>query len=219
MIEAPVTVAAAIGFAVVGSIAIARLPSTRSGRRYAILLGIIFGASAVSYAGIGFGYGQIRLAGTSTMWLHYLEWLVGTPAYVAGLFLLTGSRRLVTLAVGIDLTMVATGFAASILDGAVSAGLFAVSTLSLLGLFVLLVTARGAGGWRQSLFRDLRRLFLVVGPGYPVVWLLGVDGLGRLGFVQTNLAFLALDAVVKVGYAVLVVAALENSVSSATATH
>lgn|GEM_PF-5079143 len=210
-VRSPVSAAATVLFLLVGALAIAALPVTRDGRRYRRLLAVIFGASALSYGGVALGYGQLTIGGTPTLGLHYLEWLLGTPAYIWGLFVLTGDGRTARLAVGLDLVMVITGFVASVLTGSIRFVFFTTATLALVGLFVALVTSQGIDGWRSRLFRDLRRLFLVFGPGYPLVWLLGFDGLGYLGFTSTNLAFLALDLIVKLGFAALVVRHLGRS--------
>jgi len=198
-----VSLLAAAGFALVTAGVVAVRPRDGQLRRYRWLLAVVFGASAVSYAGIGLGYGQVSLETGPVAWLHYVEWLVGTPAYVAGLFLLTGEPRTVRLAVGLDLLMVGAGVGAALTAGPTRYALFALSTLSLVGLFALLVGHQGAGGWQSALYADLRRLFLLVGPGYPVVWLLGSEGLGLLGFGTTNLGFLLLDGVVKGGFLLL----------------
>ncbi len=214
-VRSPVSAAAAGVFLLAGALAVAVLPVTEDGRRYRRLLAIIFGASVLSYGGVALGYGQLPVAGTTTLGLHYLEWLLGTPAYIWGLFVLTGDGRTARLAVGLDLVMVLTGFIASILAGAIRFVFFASATLALVGLFVALVTSEGAGGWQSTLFRDLRRLFLLFGPAYPLVWLVGFDGLGYLGFASTNLAFLALDLTVKLGFAALVVRDLGGSAARA----
>lgn len=197
----PVSLLAAVGFAVVTVGTAVYRPRTRVDRQYRAILLVVFGASAVAYAGVGLGVGW--RAGESILWPHYLEWLVGTPPYVAGLFLLTGDRRTVLAAVALDLLMVAAGTGAALRNGGLA--LFGVSTLALVGLFGLLVTAAPAAGWRRDLFVPLRRLFLAVGPGYPVVWLVGTDGLALVGPGTTNLGFLVLDAVVKVGFAAVLV--------------
>lgn len=196
---------AAVGFAAVAVWVRTRPRNGPAGRRYARLIALIFAASAVAYGAIGLGFGELSIGDTSVMWLHYAEWLVGTPAYVAGLFLLTGDRRTVGLAVAADLAMVATGFLAAASSGPRSEALFGVATLSLLGLFALLVSSEGVAGWRSEAYVRLRRLFLAVGWAYPVVWAVGADGAGLVGFGATNLGFLALDAVVKVGYLVVFV--------------
>jgi bacteriorhodopsin len=198
-----VSLLAAAGFALVTAGAVAVRPTSNEFRRYRWIVAVIFGASAVSYAGIGLGYGRVDLATGSVAWLHYAEWLVGTPAYVAGLFLLTEEPNTVRLAVGLDLLMVGAGIGAALTSEPARYALFALATLSLVGLFALLVGRQGAGGWRSALYTDLRRLFLAVGPGYPVVWLLGSEGLGLFGFGVTKLGFLLLDAVVKAGFLVL----------------
>ena len=99
--------------------------------------------------------------------------------------------------------MVGAGIGAALTSEPARYALFALATLSLVGLFVLLIDRQGAEGWRSALYIDLRRLFLAVGPGYPVVWLLGSEGLGLFGFGVTNFGFLLLDAVVKGGFVVL----------------
>ena len=198
-----VSLLAAAGFALVTAGAVAVRPTDDEIRRYRWIVAVIFGASAVSYAGIGLGYGQVDLATGSVAWLHYAEWLVGTPAYVAGLFLLTEEPHTIRLAVSLDLLMVGAGIGAALTSEPARYALFALATLSLVGLFVLLIDRQGAEGWRSALYIDLRRLFLAVGPGYPVVWLLGSEGLGLFGFGVTNLGFLLLDAVVKGGFVVL----------------
>lgn len=190
----PGSLVAAVGFGAV-TVAVAMTdPETTTARRYRALLAVVFGASALSYAGIGLGGETGRV-----LWLHYAEWLVGTPAYVAAVFLLSGEPRTVRLAVALDVLMVTAGLGAAVTAGARRFVLFGLSTLALCGLFALLVRSTGAGGWRSELYDSLKRLFVVVAPGYPVVWLLGVEGLGLVGAGATNLGFLVLDGVVKGG--------------------
>ncbi len=201
----PISLIAAVGFAVVTVWVAGYRPHERVERQYRTILLVVFGASALSYGGVGLGYGTLVVDGDPVLWLHYLEWLVGTPAYVAGLFLLTGDRLTVRRAVALDLLMVTAGAAAALSAGVVSLALFGVSTSALVGLFVLLVTADPVPGWRADLYGTLRRLFLALGPGYPVVWLVGSEGVGLVGVAATNRAFLLLDAAVKGGLLVVLV--------------
>ncbi len=148
--------------------------------------------------------------GVLTMWGRYLTWAFSTPFILLALGLLAGSNltKLVT-AIVFDVAMCLTGLAAAVTTSSV---LFRwwwfllSSACFLVVLYVLFVAwPRDAKrtGTLEPIFNTLKTLTVVTWFGYPLVWAIGVEGLGLLPVGLSSWAYSLLDIVAKYVFAYL----------------
>lgn len=167
---------------------------------------IIPAFAGLSYAGMTLGVGVFTVNGYEVEGVRYLDWLVTTPVLVgyAG-HVVDVDRSVVLGAVGLDATMILTGFVATTTAGTLRWGAFAVSTLAfLLMLYVLFVQyprrARATSPERKRLFLRLRNQVGVLWLLYPVIWLASPVGFGLVSTLGTAMLVTFMDVAAKVPY-------------------
>ena len=116
-------------------------------------------------------------------WGRYLTWTVSTPLILLALGLVAAVDRVDLFAVlAADVGMCATGLAAALTTSTQGYrwAFFGISTaFFLVVLYALVVTwpARAKAAGSGDIFATLRTLTVVLWIGYPVVWVVGVEGL------------------------------------------
>jgi len=194
--------------------------------------------AAVSYLAMSLGYGvttiQLNGAERTIYWARYADWLFTTPLLLMDLALLADAdRNTIATLVGLDVAMVITGLMGALTNrGALGLGpeavrliWWGVSTAFFVVLLYFLfgVLSRQAGrrpGEVGQLFATLRNLTVVLWTAYPVVWLIGTEGLGFIGLSLETAAFMVLDLLAKVGFGLILVqsrSALDRATSTAGA--
>ncbi|QGA81561.1 Bacteriorhodopsin [Halomicrobium sp. LC1Hm] len=167
---------------------------------------------------LGFGVTTIELGGEerAIYWARYTDWLFTTPLLLYDLALLAGAdRNTIYSLVGLDVLMIGTGALATLSagSGVLSAGAerlvwWGISTGFLLVLLYFLFSnltdrASELSGDLQSKFSTLRNLVLVLWLVYPVLWLVGTEGLGLVGLPIETAAFMVLDLTAKIGFGII----------------
>jgi sensory rhodopsin len=183
-------------------------------KRYLLLIAIP-GIAIVAYALMTLGFGAIQSEGHAVYVIRYVDWLLTTPLNVLFLALLAGANRqdTVKLVVLQALTIVF-GFAGAVTPSPVSYALFAVGATLFGGVIYLLyrniaaAAASNLSDVEMSLYRTLRNFVVVLWLVYPVVWLLGVPGLGLLDVETASLVVVYLDVVTKVGFGLIALLAM-----------
>jgi bacteriorhodopsin len=191
-----------------------------------------------AYLAMAMGYGltEVTVGGESLeiYWARYADWLFTTPLLLIDLALLAGAaRNTIATLVGLDVAMIATGLVGALTadQGETILGLgtgaqrliwWGVSTAFFVVLLYYLVgTLSGEAADRPgevgSLFRTLRNLTIVLWSAYPIVWLLGTEGLGIVPLYWETAAFMVLDLSAKVGFGAILLgsrATLDQAVES-----
>jgi len=207
-------------------------------RRYYAIITAIPAIAALTYLVMSLGYGVTTVGvgeeARTVYWARYVDWLLTTPLLLAILALLADAdRNTVAALIGLDVAMVVTGLAATLLDRGV-AGMgpgttrliaWGIATGLLFAVLYLLFGAISERAGRRPveagrLFATLRNLTAVLWIAYPVVWLVGPPGLGIVGLVPETAAFTALDLLAKVGFGLVLVrskSALDRAASTAVA--
>lgn len=168
--------------------------------------------AAASYFAMatGFGLTEIEVAGETLdiYWARYADWLFTTPLLLLDLALLArADRNTIYTLVGLDVFMIATGLVGALVTAAVVFRLswWAISTAAL--LFLLFFLTRSLSELSgdlpaevDSLVSRLQNLLIVLWIAYPVVWIVGTEGLGLLPLYWETAAFMVLDLSAKVGF-------------------
>ncbi len=171
--------------------------------------------AAVSYFSMAMGYGltEVTVAGEvlDIYWARYADWLFTTPLLLIDLALLAGAdRNTIATLVGLDVGMIITGLVAALTTASeamriawwgISDGFF----LALLFILVSRLTAQASSqpGDVGNLFARLRNVVILLWLAYPVVWVVGTEGLGLVPLYWETAAFMVLDVLAKVGFGFL----------------
>jgi bacteriorhodopsin len=161
---------------------------------------------------LGFGLTMVPFAGEEhpIYWARYADWLFTTPLLLLDLALLVDADRGTILGlVGADGIMIGTG-----LVGALTRTYeyrfiwWAISTAAMLYILYVLFfgfsqKAAEMSDDTASTFTILRNLTIVLWSAYPVVWLVGSEGVGAVPLFVETLLFMILDVSAKVGFGLL----------------
>lgn len=164
--------------------------------------------AAFAYMMMSLGFGTALVAGRPVAWLRYFEWGITTPLLLTGLAVLVQKQRFLLYLIGLDVTMILTGFAATVSGPPLREMALLVSTAALAALLHQLlrppVDLDRKPERLHRLFRRLRNITAAVWLAYPLAWLASTDGYALVGLETSFLIFLALDLVAKGGYAAYV---------------
>lgn len=140
-------------------------------------------------------------------WARYVDWFITTPLLLLDLALLAGLRRdLIASIMGLDVIMIVTGLVAAMsVDDSARYIWYVVSCVAMIGIFVILFgqmakVAKSKGGKAAGLYRTLTFLLIALWTIYPILWLLGTEGLGILDLTGEIIVFAIIDVTAKVGF-------------------
>jgi bacteriorhodopsin len=183
-------------------------------QEYYIVTIFIPAIAAVSYFSMAMGYGLTELSvpwqsqPLDIYWARYADWLFTTPLLLLDLALLAGANRnTIATLVGLDVGMVITGLVGALTTAspAMRIAWWGISTGFFLVLLYVLVSRLSAqaaqrSGDVASLFSTLRNVVILLWTAYPIVWIVGTEGLGLIGLYPETAVFMVLDVSAKVGF-------------------
>jgi len=181
-------------------------------QEYYVITILIPGIAAASYLSMftGFGLTGVELVDGTVLeiyWARYADWLFTTPLLLLDIALLAGAdRNTIGALIGLDAFMIITGLVGAL--SKVPTFRFVWWTISTIALIFILYflyvnlgsAAAGKDADTQSTFNVLRNVILVLWSVYPVLWLVGTEGLGLVGLFGETLLFMVLDVSAKVGF-------------------
>lgn len=187
--------------------------------------------AATAYLAMALGVGNVMSDnGTTIYFARYIDWSVTTPILLAGLVMIAfheygPSSQIsgyLTAIIGLDIIMVITGLLSSLADAFMLKAIWYLwSCVAFLGVLFLLwrplrkIAATRelttAGGYYKNI-----TLLTLVWLIYPVVFLLGPEGLGVISDAASVWSFLVLDVIAKVFYAFYAARVLAKSFQTST---
>ncbi len=170
--------------------------------------------SGLAYLAMALGMGTVEVAGQTTYWARYADWVVTTPLLLTALWMTATTRTtkrehapaLVTLIVA-DVVMILSGLVADLSDAPARGVYFGIGVAAL-GLIFWIVW----GPLRRVAHHDpeVGRAYTTVAGylslfwvGYPLTWALGPSGLGVVGQDVDSILFVLLPVFSKVGFSIL----------------
>jgi bacteriorhodopsin len=168
--------------------------------------------SGLWYAVMALGGGQTEVAGQTTYWARYADWVVTTPLLLVALSLtamhaLERKRwGLVAALVVADVVMISSGAAADFMESdAARYGLYALGWVGLLTVIGLVwgPLRRLASTQPEPMakaHKEVALLLSLLWVGYPLIWVLGPSGVGLFGETTDTALFVVLPILSKVGW-------------------
>ncbi len=155
-------------------------------------------------------------------WGRYVDWVVTTPLLLLDLGVIAGIRpKLIAGVMAADVFMIVTGIIAT-LEGSptnylwyvISCGAFLAILASLLNEFS--ETSRRRNGKINRLFQKLRNMLIVLWFCYPIVWILGSEGVGILSVEVSTACYAILDLLAKVGFGFVLTSTSQDVLAQAS---
>ena len=167
--------------------------------------------SGLAYLAMAFGLGQSEVAGQTTYWARYADWVVTTPLLLVALGLTAMHRlerrdnALLWALIGADVVMIGCGFVADLATGTARTVFFLCGVVALAVIFTLTWGALRRLAYRQgddlgSVYTKVLTLLSVLWVAYPAIWWLGPSGTGVLSQATESLLFVIVPILSKVGF-------------------
>ncbi|HBV92795.1 MAG TPA: hypothetical protein DEF80_17700 [Pantoea sp.] len=186
--------------------------------------------AATAYLAMAFEFGNLTLdSGTVVYLARYADWSVTTPLLLAGLVMLAFHEQgkpgemagFLTAIIVLDVMMIVTGLVSSLAENAVAKWVWYLwSCAAFLGVVYLLwgplrAIAATRGSALAGAYNKNVALLTIVWFIYPIVFLVGPEGLNIITDATSVWAFLILDIIAKVFYAFYAAANMKKALSHA----
>ncbi len=170
--------------------------------------------SGLAYLAMGLGLGTVEVAGQTTYWARYADWIVTTPLLLTALWMTATTEQdkrrhaptLITL-VCADVVMILSGLVADLASDASTR--FTFYAIGVSALAVVFYTTWGplrrvaeAGGM-GAIYTRVASYLAIFWVGYPLTWILGPSGLGIVSQGVDTALFILLPIFSKVGFSIL----------------
>lgn len=157
-------------------------------------------------------------------WVRYIDWLITTPLLLLGLAWvalgqLNRNTSLVGLLVISDVVMIITGLISGANSGFIKWFFFLLSCLAfLVVLYLIWVPLQAAAQTGQSgeasLFFPLAIMLTVLWVIYPVVFLIGTEGLDAIPISVEVFVYAVLDILAKIGFGIVLLGGIRRLTES-----
>ena len=183
--------------------------------------------AATAYLAMAFGIGTlVKFDGTTTYMARYLDWSITTPLLLSGLVLVAFHERgrtgeiagFIVAIVVLDVLMILTGLISSLATAPLAKWIwYSWSCVAFAGVLYLLwvplrAMAVGRGDAMGAAYLKNVGFLTVVWVLYPLVFLVGPEGLRIIGEPASVWSILVLDIVAKVAYAFFAASNLDKAI-------
>ena len=167
--------------------------------------------SGLVYTALALGLGQTEVAGQTTYWARYADWIVTTPLLVTALWMTASVEHekkpwlLLGALVAADVIMILCGLVGDLSAGAPRFVFFGLGVAALAALVALVwgplrreahAKSDGLGAVYDRSAGLLTALWVL----YPTIWMLGPSGVGAIGQSLETILFVVVPVVSKVGW-------------------
>lgn len=184
--------------------------------------------AATAYTAMATGIGNVMVNDQPVFYARYADWVATTPLLLLGLLIIglwkgsadSGIRNgLIGFVIGADIMMIVTGLVASLRIGEADRWLwYAISCFFfLLVLWAVWGPVRQYIGPHKALYARLLGILTVLWLIYPVLWVLGTEGLDVIGLTGEIAVFAVIDVLAKAGFGIVLVLGVRNAVRAPSA--
>ena len=169
--------------------------------------------SGLVYLSMGLGLGTTEVAGQTTYWARYADWIVTTPLLLVALWMTATTRTdkrqhasiLVVILVA-DVVMILSGLVGDLSEGVARYVFFGVGVAALVVLFAVvwgpLRRVAGHDPEVADAYTKVAAFLALFWVGYPLTWILGPSGVGVLSQTADTVLFVLLPIFSKVGFSI-----------------
>ena len=169
--------------------------------------------SGLAYLAMGLDLGTVEVAGQTTYWARYADWIVSTPLLLVALWMTATTKTekrahvptLVTLVVA-DVVMILCGLIGDLSEGPARFIFFGIGVGALALIFwTAFVPLRQVSQHDAEVadaYVKVATLLAVLWVGYPLTWILGPSGIGLFGQTLDSVLFVVLPIFSKVGFSI-----------------
>jgi bacteriorhodopsin len=153
---------------------------------------------------------------------RYIDWVVTTPLLLLDLGVIAGARpKLIAGVMGADIFMILTGLIATLENAPQNYLWYIISSGAFLAILAALLTefsdsARRRNGRVNRLFTKLRNVLIVLWIAYPIVWILGPEGVRVLSIGVEAACYTILDLCAKVGFGFMLISTSQDVLAQAS---
>lgn len=197
----------------------------REGMEFSMVSFFVCLWAACMYLSMALGHTEALIGGQEIYWERYLDWIVTTPLLLLDLGVLAGARpNLIGAVIGTDIFMIVTGIFASLtippenyIWYLISCGAFLFLLWALFGEYS--ATANRRDEKVRSLFSTLRNFLVVLWVCYPIVWILGAQGIEIISTAWETFFYMVLDLTAKVVFGLILTSASATTLAKASSTN
>ena len=169
--------------------------------------------SGLAYLAMGLDLGTAQVAGQTTYWARYADWVVTTPLLLVALWMTATTRTekrphvptLVTI-VAADVVMILCGLIGDLSEGPARYVYFGIGVGALLlifwTVFVPLRQVAQHDAQVSDVYNKVSVYLALFWIGYPLTWILGPSGIGVIGQTLDSVLFILLPIFSKVGFSI-----------------
>lgn len=167
--------------------------------------------SGLVYLAMSYGMGQTEVAGQTTYWGRYVDWIITTPLLLLALGLTAMHRleqrdgALLWALVGTDVVMIVCGLVADLSTGEARTVFYLCGVFALVAILYLTWGPLRKLAYKQG--DDLGRVFDIVGGmlsilwfAYPIIWWIGPSGSGIISQRVETWLYVVVPIISKVGF-------------------
>lgn len=173
---------------------------------YLVSFGITLVALS-SYLAMATGLTHLTLSDGHAIYIaRYIDWAITTPLLLLGLRSVVApqsSKTLLAALLGADVYMIVTGLIGALLSDASKYIWFALSCVAFVAILAILwrpIRSAALASGREQAFAQLGGLLSVLWLIYPILWLLGEEGLRLVPAASETVGFTVLDLLAKVAF-------------------
>lgn len=179
--------------------------------------------AATTYLAMAMGLGSaVNADGNVFYYARYIDWLLTTPLLLLNLamvatFNVGRKTALVAAIMGLDVFMIVTGLIAAMTSGSVKWVFYFLSCLAFLGVIALIwsVLRREAAKLtfeELHVYNTVTGLLTALWLLYPLVWLVGTEGLGTVSASIEAMLYMFLDVAAKLGFGLVLLSSVRKMV-------
>lgn len=169
--------------------------------------------SGLAYLAMAMGLGTVEVAGQTTYWARYADWVVTTPLLLTALWMTATTRldkkahvpTLITL-VAADVVMILSGLVADLSEGTTRYVFYGIGVVALAVVFWTAFTSLRRVAHQDAevgrIYDRVATYLALFWIGYPLTWILGPSGLGVVGQDVDTALFILLPIFSKVGFSI-----------------
>lgn len=179
--------------------------------------------AATTYLAMALGLGRsVGASGQVFYYARYIDWALTTPLLLLNLAMIATfnvgrKSALVAAIMGLDVFMIGTGLIAAMTSGTAKWAFYALSCVAFVAVIILIwgilrgEAAKLTAGELKT-YNTLTGILTFLWLIYPIVWLVGTEGLGLVNLAMEAMLYMVLDISAKFGFGLVLLSSVRRLV-------